>query len=52
LSGWSLSDFIGAMRNGVNPQGHAIDPKFMPWLGYRNMTDAELESIWLYLRAF
>jgi mono/diheme cytochrome c family protein len=51
LSGWSLSDFIGTMRNGVNPQGHAIDPKFMPWLGYRNMTDAELETIWLYLRS-
>jgi hypothetical protein len=23
----------------------------MPWLGYRNMTDDELRSIWLYLKA-
>jgi mono/diheme cytochrome c family protein len=51
LSRWALADFVGAMRNGVNPEGHAIDPKFMPWLGYRNMTDAELEMIWLHLRS-
>jgi hypothetical protein len=23
----------------------------MPWLGYRNMTDDELRSIWQYLRS-
>ena len=51
LSRWSLKDFISTMRNGVNPQGRAIDPKFMPWLGYRNMTDLELETVWLYLRS-
>jgi cytochrome c553 len=51
LSRWSFSDFRRTMRNGVTPQGHAIDPKFMPWLGYRNMTDAELNAIWLYLRS-
>jgi mono/diheme cytochrome c family protein len=51
LVGWSLSDFTRLMRNGTNPQGHVINPKFMPWLGYRNMTDAELEAIWLYLRS-
>ena len=39
------------MRNGVDPAGHPIKPKYMPWLGYRNMTDDELRSIWLYLQA-
>jgi mono/diheme cytochrome c family protein len=51
LSQWSFLDFRKTMRNGVDPRGHAIDPKFMPWLGYRNMTDAELNAIWLYLRS-
>jgi cytochrome c553 len=51
LSRWSFAEFRDTMRNGVDPQGHAIDPKYMPWLGYRNMTDAELEAIWLYLRS-
>jgi len=50
LSGWSLADFMATMRKGVDPTGHAIMPKYMPWLGYRNMTDDELQSIWLYLR--
>jgi mono/diheme cytochrome c family protein len=50
LSGWSLADFTETMRTGVNPAGHLIEPKYMPWLGYRNMTDDELRSVWLYLR--
>jgi mono/diheme cytochrome c family protein len=51
LSRWSLVDFVATMRNGVDPAGHPIEPKYMPWLGYRNMTDDELRSIWLYLQA-
>jgi hypothetical protein len=51
LSRWSFSQFQSTMRNGVNPEGHAINPKYMPWLGYRNMTDAELNAIWMYLQS-
>ena len=51
LSRWSLADFITAIRLGLTPEGHAIQPKYMPWLGYRNMTDDELRSIWRYLRS-
>jgi mono/diheme cytochrome c family protein len=51
LSRWSLEDFIAAIRLGLTPEGHAIQPKYMPWLGYRNMTDDELRSIWRYLRS-
>ncbi len=50
-SRWSFLDFRNTMRNGVDPQGHAINPKYMPWLAYRNMTDTELQAIWLYLRS-
>lgn len=50
LSRWSFSNFRDTMRNGVDPRGHAIDPKFMPWLGYRNMTDGELNAVWRYLK--
>jgi mono/diheme cytochrome c family protein len=52
LSRWSLEQFKSTMRTGVNPAGHAINPKYMPWLAYRNMTDSELEAVWLYLRSF
>jgi hypothetical protein len=51
LSRWSFADFVSTMRGGVNTDGHLIEPKYMPWLGYRNMTDDELRSIWEYLRS-
>ncbi len=51
LSSWSLADFLATMRLGLNPEGHQIQPKYMPWLGYRNTTDDELRSIWRYLRS-
>jgi len=42
--------FVAALRSGVAAGGHAIDPKFMPWQGYRRMDDDELRSIWAYLQ--
>lgn len=50
LAKWNFSDFRDTIRNGVTPDHHPIDPKFMPWLAYRNMTDGELKAIWTYLR--
>lgn len=52
LSQWSFAEFRDTMRNGVDPKDHAINPKYMPWLAYRNMTDTELQAIWHYLRFF
>jgi mono/diheme cytochrome c family protein len=49
LSRWSLAEFVAAMRTGITPDGRAIAPKYMPWLGYRNMTDEELGQIWGFL---
>ncbi len=51
LAHWSETDFRNTIRNGVDPRGHGIDPKYMPWLAYRKMTDSELDAIWTYLRA-
>ena len=42
--------FATALRTGRAADGHAIDPKFMPWQGYRRMTDDELREIWAYLQ--
>lgn len=50
MAHWSQADFITTMRSGTTPEGHAIAGKYMPWMGYRNMTDDELEAIWSYLR--
>ena len=51
LGTWSEADFIQVMRTGVTPHGHELNPEFMPWDWYANMTDVELKSMWLYLQS-
>jgi mono/diheme cytochrome c family protein len=48
LRQWTLAEFITSMRNGLADDGHAINPKYMPWQGYRKMTDPELAAIWRF----
>lgn len=50
LAGWSLAEFTAVLRTGTTPDGHAIDPRFMPWRGYARMTDAEIAAIWDHLQ--
>jgi len=50
IAGQGFAAFAAALRTGRAGDGHAIDPKFMPWQGYRRMTDDELRSIWAYLQ--
>jgi cytochrome c553 len=51
LSSWSEADFVQTLRTGVTPQGSKLNPDFMPWKQYANMTDEELKSLWLYLQS-
>lgn len=51
LDSWSEADFVQTMRTGISPHGHELDPEFMPWDVYANMTDDELKGMWLYLRS-
>lgn len=49
IGAWSEEDFFRAMREGVRPDGSAIDP-FMPWRNFARLTDTELRAIYLYLQ--
>jgi mono/diheme cytochrome c family protein len=50
LKAWSETDFIKAMRTGVDPKGGQI--RFpMPWRNFSLMTDTELKALWLYLQS-
>jgi mono/diheme cytochrome c family protein len=51
LRTWSDADFISTMRTGVTPYGKPINPLFMPWHGYRHMSDEDLLAIWRYLQS-
>jgi mono/diheme cytochrome c family protein len=50
LAGWSEAEFVEAIRTGITPAGHRMNP-FMPWEGYRNMTDEDLRAIWVFLQS-
>lgn len=49
LGAWTEADFVRALREGVRPDGSAIDP-FMPVRMTKHMTDEEIIAIWRYLQ--
>lgn len=50
LRGWSEADFISTMRTGVTVNGRSLN-ETMPWQYLGQMTDEELQAIWLYLQS-
>ncbi len=50
LSTWKREDFVRAIRTGQRPNGTTLN-EFMPWRVYANMTDAELDALWQYLKS-
>ena len=51
LQGWTEDDFMTLIRTGVKPSGTTIDGENMPWETYQNMTDVELQALWVYLQS-
>jgi mono/diheme cytochrome c family protein len=51
LRNWTLDDFKDTLRTGVTPKGKSLDPALMPWPITAQMTDVELEALWLYLKS-
>jgi mono/diheme cytochrome c family protein len=51
LATWTDADFIRALRQGVRPDGGAIDPTKMPWRRSGRMTDDEILAVWSYVRS-
>jgi hypothetical protein len=50
LASWREEDFIKTMRNGVTPGGRELSEE-MPWKYLGQMTDEELQAVWLYLQS-
>jgi cytochrome c553 len=50
LSDWTRADFFRAIREGRRPDGTELS-EFMPWRFMADMTDDELDAIWLFLRS-
>ncbi|MCA9867284.1 MAG: cytochrome C [Anaerolineae bacterium] len=49
LGNWTYEQFATTMRTGLTPENKVLDPLVMPWPVALEMTDVELEAIWLYL---
>ena len=50
LRGWTRDDFRDAMRLGRRPNGTRLDPS-MPWRPMAEMSDVELDAIFMYLKS-
>jgi mono/diheme cytochrome c family protein len=51
LGRWSLDDFRRTLRTGLTPDGKELNPDNMPWKFVGQMTDSELEAMWLFLHS-
>jgi mono/diheme cytochrome c family protein len=51
LGDWTKSQFIITLRSGMTPRGDLLDPRFMPWNRFNQMTDDEVDAIWLYIQS-
>jgi mono/diheme cytochrome c family protein len=48
---WSEAQFVHTLRTGVTPRGNQLDTKYMPWKVLGEMTDDEMQALWLYLKS-
>lgn len=51
VAGYTLEQFAAAVREGRAADGRAIDPRHMPWVAFKAMTDAEVAALHQYLRS-
>lgn len=51
LANWTLEQFKTTLRTGITPEGRQLDPQNMPWPVTSQMTDVELEALWLYFHS-
>jgi mono/diheme cytochrome c family protein len=49
VKGWTEDQFIMTLRAGIDPTGHALDPKVMPWPQFGRATDDDLRALYAYL---
>ncbi len=49
IGGWSETDFIRAMRDGISPSGQHYYPSF-PYTSYRHMTPDDVADLFFFLK--
>jgi mono/diheme cytochrome c family protein len=46
---WTQEQFITTLRTGVDPDGHKLNDKLMPWPSFGRMDDDELAAVYAYI---
>jgi mono/diheme cytochrome c family protein len=46
---WKREEFISTMRTGIDPSGHELDGRVMPWRDIGKLDDEELTALYNYL---
>ena len=49
VKNWTQAEFINTLRTGVDPSGHALNNKLMPWKTLNRLDDIELSALYAYL---
>jgi mono/diheme cytochrome c family protein len=49
VTGWTPEQFVTTLHTGVDPSGHALDDKQMPWPFIGRLDDDELAALYAYL---
>jgi mono/diheme cytochrome c family protein len=50
VAGWTEADFQKAIQTGVTPAGKTLNT-FMPYQTFKNLTDDEVQALWLYVHS-
>ena len=51
VKSWTEAQFMTALRTGVTPSGHALNPDLMPWKQWSMFSDDEIKAIFMYLQS-
>jgi hypothetical protein len=48
---WTEEQFIHTLQTGTTPEGKKLNPSEMPWVSFKNYNEAELKSLFLFLKS-
>lgn len=51
LKNWTEADFMATLRTGTTPEGYQLVTEYMPWKNFSQLTDEDLQAIWLFLQS-
>ncbi|MGF1507513.1 MAG: c-type cytochrome [Chloroflexi bacterium] len=51
IAAYTEEDLFASLREGIRPDGSALDPAYMPWPSFSQLNDTEISALWAYLQS-